>query len=94
MVSALQTDHLQDCNTILIGDFNVDFMTQTSQQTSLKKIAEEHSYHQHISEPTTDYISTLDLIFSNCTAQMYRLVCSKCTFLTTRLSGSGYNLYG
>lgn len=60
--------YLQSCNTILIGDFNLNFKTKSVQQIALQKIASEHSYHQHIGHPTTDYQSTLDLIFSNMAA--------------------------
>lgn len=57
--------HLQDCNSIIMGDFNVDFNKQSSQQHTLQKFMSESGFQQKIHEQTTDHHSTLDLIFTN-----------------------------
>ena len=60
-------DDTSDGDKLIIGgDFNVDVSTgdeQTVQLTSL--MASKHGLEQIIHGPTTDYGSTIDLIFTN-----------------------------
>jgi hypothetical protein len=58
--------YLKNTTSVILGDFNVDWASESSDKMALEKLmVTELGYHQVIVGPTTDYLSTLDLIFTN-----------------------------
>jgi hypothetical protein len=56
---------------VILGDFNIDWYTNNSDKTTLNNLmVKKLHYEQAISTPTTDYGSTLDLIFHNLDKQL------------------------
>ena len=54
------------CNKLVLGgDFNVDASSDNTDTATLNKLMSMYGLHQLIHAPTTDYGSTLDLIFTN-----------------------------
>lgn len=56
---------LKDCYGIILGDFNIDWKSSSKDKTNLETLLKQFGYRQVITEPTTDYCTTIDLIFSN-----------------------------
>ena len=51
---------------VILGDFNINFMENTSDKNSLYKyLIEEKQYEQLINEFTTDYKTQIDHIYTN-----------------------------
>ena len=59
---------LTDCSipVVLLGDFNVNLMEQTTEQKALTKwLIKERGYTQLIKQYTTDYHTVIDHIYTN-----------------------------
>lgn len=60
--------YLQNQTTVLLGDFNADLSTSSTEKNRLENLLlGDFSYKQLIAKSTTDYTSTLDLIFISST---------------------------
>ena len=63
-LSSIHTKHLHAQTAVVLGDFNVDWMSSSTDKITLQKLlVHELGYKQVIDGPTTDYGSTLDLVF-------------------------------
>ena len=71
LIDALRHLHdskLTDCSipVVLLGDFNVNLMEQTTERRALTKyLIEERGYRQLINQYTTDYRTQIDHIYTN-----------------------------
>ena len=71
MIDALNHLHsskLTNCSIpfVLLGDFNVNLMEQTTEQKPLTKfLIKERGYTQLITQYTTDYHTLIDHIYTN-----------------------------
>ena len=64
----LHSSKLTDCSipVVLLGDFNVNLMEQTTEQKALTKfLIKERGYTQLITQYTTDYHTLIDHIYTN-----------------------------
>ena len=48
-----------------MGDFNVDFSRNSTNQKRLQSLTSQMGFRQLITKPTTDFGTTIDLLFSN-----------------------------
>lgn len=64
----LHSSKLTDCSipVVLLGDFNVNLMEQTTEKRALNKcLIKERGYTQLINQYTTDYHTLIDHIYTN-----------------------------
>ena len=64
----LHSSKLTDCSipVVLLGDFNVNLMEQTTEQRALNKcLIKERGYTQLMNQYTTDYHTLIDHIYTN-----------------------------
>ncbi len=64
-LTVVVNEHMQGRDIVILGDFNVDFSKRSPQQDALQKFASDYGLQQQLCVPTTDYHSTIDLIFTN-----------------------------
>jgi hypothetical protein len=53
--------------TVILGDFNVNWMASDQRQPLYNVMIEDNSYQQLISSPTTDYNTLIDHVYTNIT---------------------------
>jgi hypothetical protein len=64
-LSHIHSEHLKGEAAVVLGDFNVDWASSSTAKVTLERLlVHELGYKQLINKPTTDYGSTLDLIFT------------------------------
>ena len=65
-MQCIQQDNIKESSaSVLFGDFNIDWTIPSKDKHELEHLMNSFNFHQILDEPTTDYDSTLDLIFTN-----------------------------
>ena len=65
-MQCIQQDHIKESSaSVLFGDFNIDWTIPSKDKHELEHLMNSFNFHQILDEPTTDYNSTLGLIFTN-----------------------------
>jgi len=56
---------IENPNTVIVGDLNIDYNGQTPESTNLRNLFQEHDLNQHVSGPTNNHGHTLDYVISS-----------------------------
>jgi endonuclease/exonuclease/phosphatase (EEP) superfamily protein YafD len=66
LLSDVSKKYLQSSDCIVFGDFNIDWSSEADKKSLEDCMVKSLGFRQEITSPTTDYQSTLDLVFSRC----------------------------
>ena len=66
LLQQIQTKYVKSTKAVLLGDLNIDWTSESFEKHALEKLmTHKLHYRQAIKGPTTDYNTTIDLIFTN-----------------------------
>jgi exonuclease III len=66
LLLSIHKKHIKDSKVVVMGDFNIDWNKETPDKNRLHKLmVQQLDYKQVVTDPTNDYGSTIDLIFTN-----------------------------